>query len=193
MPKGESSREKVRWQIQEFLLKGPATFTKIVEVCDAARATVSKYLDDLIEEENVIWKPQRKRGKSTYELSNKMKSEIEKKLLKDDLYDLTDSFNVKWLRILRNLLNNMKKKGTDPYTFFQSNCLTFVGGIPRTFHKSMDGMKNALSFEKNLYVQAIKKGLSKEKFYADVLKRISKLDGIERLLEYQRLMGVSDD
>ena len=87
----------------------------------------------------------------------------------------------------------MKKKGTDPYTFFQSNCLTFVGGIPRTFHKSMDGMKNALSFEKNLYVQAIKKGLSKEKFYADVLKRISKLDGIERLLEYQRLMGVSDD
>ena len=183
LPKGESCREKVHWQIQEFLLKGPATFTKIIEVCDAARATVSKYLDDLVEEEKVIWKPQRKRGKSTYELSNKMKSEIEKKILQDDLYDLTDSFNVKWLRMLRNLLDNMKKEGTDPYTFFQSNCLMFVGGIPHTFHKSKEGMQHSIDWEIGLENRAQKDGLTKEDYWRKMLTKAARMPkGVPRML-----------
>jgi predicted transcriptional regulator len=85
LPKGESSREKVRLQIQKFLLNGPTTSTKIVESCNAAKATVYKYLNELCEEGRVIWKPQRKRGESTYELSNEAKDEVTLLLEKQEI------------------------------------------------------------------------------------------------------------
>jgi len=179
---GQSSREEVRLQIQKFLLNGAASSTKIVQVCDAAKATVYKYLNELYEENKVGWKPQRGRGKSTYELSDEMKSEIEKKLLKDDLYDLTDSFDVKWLRMLRNLLDNMRKEGIDPYAYFQSNCLTFVGGIPRTFHKSKEDMQAIIDWENVLENRARKEGITKEEYWRKKLKEAEKLTGVPRIL-----------
>ena len=93
MVRGESSREKVRWQIQTYLLNGPAISTKIVEYCNAAKATVYKYLNELCEEEKVIWKPERKRGESTYELSNEAKDEVtlllEKQEIKAEIDQMT--------------------------------------------------------------------------------------------------------
>ena len=76
LPKGESSREQVCWQIQEFLLNNSATFIQIVESCNAAKATVNKYLTLLVDEGKIIWKPKRKHGKNKYALSNKAKNEI---------------------------------------------------------------------------------------------------------------------
>ena len=46
---GTSKKEKVYFQIQRFLLKKSATFMQIVEICDVDKATVSKYLDNLID------------------------------------------------------------------------------------------------------------------------------------------------
>ncbi|MDH5745437.1 MAG: hypothetical protein OEZ21_00575 [Candidatus Bathyarchaeota archaeon] len=84
--KGESSREQVRWQIQKFLfLNGPATSTDIVKTCNAVKATVYKYLNELYDEGKLIWKPQRKRGKSTYELSNEAKDEVKLLLEKQEI------------------------------------------------------------------------------------------------------------
>lgn len=85
MPQGESSKAKVHLQILKFLLDGPATFTKIDEACDAARATVVKYLDELVEEGKVKWKSQRKPGKSLYELTSKGKKEATFLLNKQEL------------------------------------------------------------------------------------------------------------
>ena len=81
LTRGESSREKTRYEIQKFLLNGPARAKEIVEACDAAGATVYKYLDQLHIEDKIVWNPKRGRGKATYELSDKAKREIQKELL----------------------------------------------------------------------------------------------------------------
>lgn len=47
-----------------------------MEACDATKTTTYKYLNELYEEGKVTWKPARKRGESTYELSNEAKEEI---------------------------------------------------------------------------------------------------------------------
>ena len=79
MGKGESSREKVRAQILELLLSNiSATSKTIVETCESSKATTYKYLDELIDEGLVVWKPLRGRGKDTYELSEKGKVEAKK-------------------------------------------------------------------------------------------------------------------
>ena len=93
LPQEESSREQVYWQIQEFLLNNSATFTQIVENCDAAKATVSKYLTELVEEGTIIWKPKRKHGKNKYALSNKTKNKVilllEKQKIKSQIDKMT--------------------------------------------------------------------------------------------------------
>jgi len=76
LPKGESSREQVCWEIQEFLLNNSATSTQIVESCNATKATVNKYLTELVDAGKIIWKPKRKHGKNKYALSNKAKDEV---------------------------------------------------------------------------------------------------------------------
>lgn len=105
MPQGESSREKVSRQIQEFLLNGPATSTKIVESCSAAKATVYKYLNELVEEGKVIWKPQRERGKSTYELSNEAKDEIKLLLEKQEIQKKIDQMTPQKIQEFKKFLD----------------------------------------------------------------------------------------
>ena len=93
LPKGESSSEKVCWEIQEFLFNNASTFTQIVESCNAAKATVNKYLTELVDEGKIIWKPKRKHGKNKYALSNKAKNGIilllEKQKIKTQIDQMT--------------------------------------------------------------------------------------------------------
>ena len=105
MPRGESSRDKVCWQIQKFLFNGSATSTEIVEACDAAKATVYKYLKELYEKGKVIWKPQRERGKSTYELSNEAKDEVKHLLEKQEIKTKIDQMTPKKIQELKKFLD----------------------------------------------------------------------------------------
>jgi predicted transcriptional regulator len=85
--------EKVCFEIQKFLLNKSATFVQIVESCNAAKATVGKYLDELVDEGKIIWKPKRNRGKNKYALSNDAKDEImlllEKQKIKTQIDQMT--------------------------------------------------------------------------------------------------------
>jgi len=109
MVRGESSRGKVRLQIQQFLLNGPTTSTKIVTACNSAKATVYKYLNELIEEGKVIWEPQRGRGKSTYELSNEAKDEIKLLVEKREIRKKIDQIPPEFLQDLNKLLDSLVK------------------------------------------------------------------------------------
>ena len=109
LPKGESSREQVCWQIQEFLLNNSATFTQIVESCDAAKATVSKYLTELVDEGTIIWKPKRKRGKNKYELSEKAKDEVVLLLEKQKIKTQIDQMSPQKFQELKHFLTFMVK------------------------------------------------------------------------------------
>ncbi len=49
---------------------------QIVEICDVDKATVSSYLNMLVDEGKVVLKPKRKQGIDKYALSNKAKGTI---------------------------------------------------------------------------------------------------------------------
>jgi len=93
LPEGELNGEKLCFEIQKYLLSKSATFTQIVENCNEAKATISKYLDKLVDEGKIIWKPKRNRGKNKYALSNTAKDEImlvlEKQKIKHQIDQMT--------------------------------------------------------------------------------------------------------
>jgi predicted transcriptional regulator len=70
----------VRLQILTLLLDGPIVSRKIIEACNATKVTTYKYLDELCDEGKVVWRPQRKRGQSTYELAEEGKIEANRLL-----------------------------------------------------------------------------------------------------------------
>ena len=76
LPKVESTREQVCRQIQVFLFNNSSTFRKILESNDITKETLTKYLAELVDEGNVVWKPKRKHGKNKYGLSAKAKDAI---------------------------------------------------------------------------------------------------------------------
>jgi predicted transcriptional regulator len=109
LPKGESSREQVCWQIQKFLLNNSATFTQIVESCDAAKAAISKYLTELVDEEKIIWKPKRKHGKNKYALSKKAKNEVILLLEKQKIKTQIDQMSSQNFQEFKKLLDFLAK------------------------------------------------------------------------------------
>jgi len=93
LPKTESSKEQVCRQIQVFLFNNSSTFRKILESNDVTKETLTKYLNDLVDEGKVIWKPKRKHGKNKYGLSPEAKDEImlllEKQKIKTQIDKMT--------------------------------------------------------------------------------------------------------
>ena len=104
LPKGESSSEQVCWEIQEFLFNNSSTFTQIVESCTAAKATVSKYLNELVDEGKIIWKPKRKRGESKYALSTGAKAEVKLLLEKQKIKIQIDKMSAQKIQEFKKLL-----------------------------------------------------------------------------------------
>ncbi|MCW4022929.1 MAG: hypothetical protein ACOWW1_08135 [archaeon] len=76
MFKQTSTKEKVHFQIQQFLLKKSASFNQILEVCEAPKETVNKHLNELVERGNIVIKPKRKQGIEKYALTDKGTDEI---------------------------------------------------------------------------------------------------------------------
>jgi hypothetical protein len=74
--KEPTTKEKVHFQIQQFLLKKSASFNQILEVCEAPKETVNKHLDELLKTGNVALKPKRKQGIEKYALTTKGTDEI---------------------------------------------------------------------------------------------------------------------
>jgi predicted transcriptional regulator len=91
--KEPSTKEKVHFQIQRFLLKKSASFMQIVEVCDSPKQTVNKYIDELVKIGNVVLKPKRKQGIEKYALTSKGKKTItlllEKQKVKTQINQMT--------------------------------------------------------------------------------------------------------
>ncbi|MDG6222180.1 MAG: hypothetical protein QCH99_02845 [Candidatus Bathyarchaeota archaeon] len=76
MSEQATTKEKICFQIQAFLLNKSANFMQIVEVCDAPKETVNDYLNDLIDINHVVLKPKRKQGIEKYALTDKGKNAI---------------------------------------------------------------------------------------------------------------------
>ena len=182
MTQGESSREETCFGILRFLFENGEFrgFKDIEKNCNGARNTVKKYLDELKDEELV---EQSLDGRHPYRITEKGKKHFEKLMIGDDIYDLTRSFDAKWLEILRRLLRNMRKHGTDPSEYFQRSCIAFVGGLPYTFGKSKEEFQvNVLDFESRLERNGRKEGLTKEEYWRKKLKEAENLKGAHKIL-----------
>ena len=66
---------------------------QIVEMCDADKATVSKYLSELVDGEKVVVKPKRKQGIEKYALSVKGKDAITLLLEKQKIKTIIDDMS----------------------------------------------------------------------------------------------------
>ena len=109
LSEGALSREKVCFQIQEFLLSKSANFMQIVEICDVDKATVSGYLNMLVDEGKVVLKPKRKQGIYKYALSNKAKGTIILLLEKQKIKTQIDQMAPQKFQEFKKLLNFVVK------------------------------------------------------------------------------------
>jgi predicted transcriptional regulator len=109
LSEGALSREKVCFQIQEFLLSKSANFMQIVEICDVDKATVSKYLSELVDEGKIVLKPKRKQGIDKYALSNKGKDTIILLLEKQKIKTQIDQMTPQKFQEFKKLLNFVVK------------------------------------------------------------------------------------
>ena len=109
LSEGASSREKVCFQIQEFLLKKSAKFIQIVEICDVDKATVSKYLSELVDEGKILLKPKRKQGIEKYALTEKGKDTITRLLEKQKIKNQIDQMSPEKFQELKKLLEFIVK------------------------------------------------------------------------------------
>lgn len=109
MTNGTAKKEKVYFQIQRFLLKKSATFMQIVEICDVDKATVSKYLDNLIDEGTIILKSKRKQGIEKYTLTSKGKETTKLLLDKEKIKSQIDQMSLEKFQDFKNFIDFMIK------------------------------------------------------------------------------------
>ncbi|MEJ2241944.1 MAG: hypothetical protein P8Y18_07360 [Candidatus Bathyarchaeota archaeon] len=109
MSNGETSKEEVFFQIQKALLKKSSTFMQIVEICDADKATVSEYLDELVNIGAIILKPKRKQGIEKFTLTVKGKEKTRLILEKQKVKKQVDQMSSKKFKEFKNLVNFMLK------------------------------------------------------------------------------------
>ena len=110
-----SSKEKVHFQIQKFLFKKSATFIQIVEICDVDKATVSKYLSELVDEGTVVLKPKRKQGIEKYTLTVKGKETTKLLLEKQKIKKQIDQMSPEKFQEFKNFIDFMirSKEGAE--------------------------------------------------------------------------------
>jgi len=103
------SKEKVCFQIQEFLLKKSASFMQIVEICDTEKSMVSEYLGELVDEGHVVLKPKRKQGIDKYTLTDKGKDKITLLLEKQKIKTQIDQMPPEQFQVFKKFLDFMAK------------------------------------------------------------------------------------
>jgi hypothetical protein len=104
-----STKEKVCFQIQEFLLKKSANFRQIVEICEVDKDTVSKYLNELLDERKIVVKPKRKQGIEKYALSLQGRKATKLLLEKQKIKKQIDKMSPKKFQEFKKFLQFMAK------------------------------------------------------------------------------------
>ncbi|PVX24122.1 MAG: hypothetical protein CW691_08525 [Candidatus Bathyarchaeum sp.] len=112
LSEGISTRERVCFQIQEFLLKKSASFMQIVEICDVDKATVGDYLSVLVDEGMVVLKPKRKQGIDKYVLTDKGKDTIILLLEKQEIKTKIDQMSARQFQEFKKFLVANSRKAS---------------------------------------------------------------------------------
>ena len=107
------NKQKVCFQIQEFLLKKSASFMQIVEICDAEKTVVNEYLQGLVDEGHVVLKPKRKLGIDKYMLTDKGKDKITLLLEKQKIKNQIDEMAPEQFEVFKKFLDFMAKSKKD--------------------------------------------------------------------------------
>lgn len=199
MTQGESSSEKAKLDI--LMLAADRKEHKSSDFVQGlkgkyAKNTVYKYLKELVNDGLMEKKPgsREESFRPRYFIPEKAKNKVDKLLLRNDIYDIVDSFDTKWLEMLRRFLDGLRKEGDDPKEFFNRYCLAFIRGIPYNFEKSMEGMKNVLLFERHLEKLAAKKGVTKDEYFKEMVKYVTaQPKGMRRILAYLKYMGLTEE
>ncbi len=105
----QSTKEEVCFKIQEFLLKKSANFRQIVEICEVDKDTVSKYLDELLDEGKIVVKPKRKQGIEKYALSFEGRKTTKLLLEKQKIKNQIDKMPPKKFQEFKKFLEFMAK------------------------------------------------------------------------------------
>jgi predicted transcriptional regulator len=117
-----TSKEKVCFQIQEFLLQKSANFIQIVEVCDAPKETVNDYLNELMDKKHIMLKSKRKQGIDKYALTDKGKDAITLLLEKQKIKTQIDQMSPeKFQEFKRFLVFMAKSKDSEEFMLHLSS------------------------------------------------------------------------
>ena len=109
MARGESTREKTKFEILNFLFKNEKSqhFKDLEHICSGARNTVKKYLEEL-KDEGLI--EQSLKGRHPYFLTEKGKEYAETESLKQKLKDQIDELSVERTKSLYELMDKLVMK-----------------------------------------------------------------------------------
>jgi len=108
--------------------------------------TLMNYTKELMSEKLLNKKIDPESGRPLYYVTRKGNERVKKQRMK--LW--VDSLPEKWITPLRNLI--IKLTYETPYLegFLNNNCITFIGDVPCTFPKSLEGMQSHIAFETSL-------------------------------------------
>jgi len=181
-----------------------------------AKNTIYKYLNESVNEKLIEMKPgsRNERFRPKYLITKQGLEQIQHA----KIHSLIDSFDVKWLTPLRNLLVKINETQTYLEGFLNTNCITFIGDIPCTFPKSIEGMQSHIAFETSLHQRhqrdlekfqdeldstkdkaswarvdaKIKEevGWSKGEYLKKLLKKAEKEEGIRKIMT---VLGITDE
>jgi len=109
LTRGESTREKTRFEILRFLLQNEKhqRFNDIELTCSGSRNTVKKYLEEL-KDEGLI--EQSLKGRHPYYLTHDGKKYTENEILKRKLKAQIDELSVERIKSLYELMNDLIMK-----------------------------------------------------------------------------------
>lgn len=151
---GECSREQARKEIlliaADHKKRKQSEFIKelVENKRKFAKNTIYKYLKELVKDKLMKMEAgsQEDRFSPDYSIT---KLGLEK-VKQNDVQDLVNSLDPKWLNPLRNLLIKVKHENPRLEDFLNSNCITYIGDVPCTFPKSLEGIQSQMGFEASL-------------------------------------------
>lgn len=176
--------------------------------------TLMNYTKELMSEKLLNKKIDPESGRPLYYVTRKGNEKVKKQRMKLGV----DSLPEKWITPLRNLIVKLTHETPFPEGFLNTHCITFIGDIPCTFPKSVEGMQSHIAFETSLHQRhqrdlekfqdelngtkdkvswdrvdaKIKEevGWSKGEYLKKLLKKAEKEEGIRKIMT---VLGITDE
>jgi hypothetical protein len=134
---------------------GEARYTDLirafVDTGKRSKATLLNYKTQLEAAGKIAKKISDATKRPVYYVPKRLRREVQKLKNERQLVSLISSIDARWLDPLRNLLIKVKHEHTYLEGFLNTNCITFIGDIPCTFHKSIEGIQSHIAFVKGLH------------------------------------------